>query len=165
MFSWFKKQKTSPTTTILAVTTGTVVSLKQVPDPVFSQRMMGDGVAIKPDFTTDLIVAPLSGQITLNDGHAFALTTAEGIEVLVHVGINTVALEGTPFQNLAIVGQKVAAGEPCIKVNWQMIQENRYNPLTMIVFPDDTLNQMQLNFAAGTCRIGKKMGQVALNHV
>src|SRR5437660_679419 len=100
------------TVRILAPLDGTVVELEKVPDPVFAQKMAGDGVAIDPSGA--VAVAPVAGKLVklFPGGHAFGISAAHGVEVIVHLGLDTVELKGTGFQNIAREGQDVQAGEP-----------------------------------------------------
>lgn len=100
--------------TILAPVTGRVVRLDEVPDPVFSQRMLGDGLAIDP--AEGLAVAPVSGTVhaLLTSGHAVGIRTDAGLEVLVHLGIESVKLAGI-FRPLVAPGHRVTAGQPLIQ--------------------------------------------------
>src|SRR5512138_697102 len=95
---------------------GRVLSLEQVPDPVFAERMLGDGVAIEP--TEGIAVAPVSGTLIVfhSAGHAFAIQErSSGIGVLVHVGLDTVELKGRGFERLAEQGDEVEAGETLLR--------------------------------------------------
>jgi len=94
---------------------GWATTLDEVPDPVFAQRMMGDGVAIQP--LGDTVVAPFDGEVvTLHEaGHAVSLRSAEGAEVLIHIGLDTVMLKGEGFTPLAAIGDRVSRGDPLIR--------------------------------------------------
>jgi len=94
---------------------GWATALDSVPDPVFADRMMGDGVAIQP--LGDTVVAPCDGEVTTLHaaGHAVALRSAEGAELLIHIGLDTVMLNGEGFNPLVAVGQTVARGDPLIR--------------------------------------------------
>ncbi len=94
---------------------GWVSALEDVPDPVFAQRMMGDGVAIHP--LGDTVVAPCDGEVTTlhEAGHAVALRSTEGAEILIHIGLDTVMLKGAGFTPLVSVGTSVARGDPLIR--------------------------------------------------
>ena len=102
MFGLFKKELK-----LIAPATGKTIDLSQVPDQVFAEKMAGDGVAI--EVTGDTIVAPADGELSLvfKTNHAFAMTLSNGIELLVHVGIDTVSLEGEGFERLTEPGQQV----------------------------------------------------------
>ncbi|WP_201022935.1 phosphoenolpyruvate--protein phosphotransferase [Sphingopyxis sp. H115] len=94
---------------------GWATTLDDVPDPVFAQRMMGDGVAIQP--LGDTVVAPFDGEVvTLHEaGHAVSLRSAEGVEILIHIGLDTVMLKGEGFTPLVAMGQTVSRGDPLIR--------------------------------------------------
>src|SRR3546814_20077124 len=94
---------------------GWATTLDDVPDPVFAQRMMGDGVAIQP--LGDTVVAPFDGEVvTLHEaGHAVSLRSAEGAEVLIHIGLDTVMLTGEGFTPLVAACDRVARGDPRIR--------------------------------------------------
>ncbi|MBM7825080.1 PTS system glucose-specific IIA component [Arcanobacterium pluranimalium] len=115
---------------------GSVVDVSQVPDPVFSQKMLGEGFAVQPDDGAELIVlAPVAGEIVkvFKTGHAFAMRTDQGVEVLVHIGLETVELKGEGFNVLAESGQSVQAGEPIVKVDAVRVKAAGYNLITPIV--------------------------------
>jgi PTS system D-glucosamine-specific IIA component/PTS system glucose-specific IIA component len=137
MFKFFnKKQKTD--LKLVAPATGTAIDLSKVPDPVFAQKMAGDGVAI--EITGDTIVAPADGTLALvfKTKHAFAMTLDNGIELLVHIGIDTVSLNGEGFEQLASEGTVVKAGTPIIKINKDFILEKGFSLITpvLITNPD-----------------------------
>ena len=100
---------------VLAPLDGTVVDLESVPDEVFAQKMAGDGVAIAP--SGQVAVAPLSGTLAVlfPGGHAFGISTEDGVELIVHIGLDTVELKGEGFENIATQGQAVQAGTPIVR--------------------------------------------------
>src|SRR5215831_10319269 len=100
---------------ILSPLSGQTWPLERVPDPVFAQKMVGDGISIDP--TDALLVAGCDGDITALHaaGHAVTLRTAEGLELLMHVGIDTVALKGEGFRPRVKVGDSVRTGAPLIE--------------------------------------------------
>lgn len=146
MFGFFKKKKKDETTTenrsndlkLVAPITGKSIPLSEVPDPVFAQKMAGDGLAINP--TGDVAVAPADGELTLvfNTKHAFALTTDNGAELLVHIGLETVSLNGEGFEQLVEQGTKVKAGTPIIKFDREFIKSKGLPIVTpvLITNPD-----------------------------
>ncbi|HCI78509.1 MAG TPA: PTS N-acetylmuramic acid transporter subunit IIBC [Ktedonobacter sp.] len=107
---------------ILAPIDGTVVELESVPDEVFAQKMAGDGVAIDPSGA--VAVAPISGTLAklFPGGHAFGIATDEGIELIVHIGLDTIELNGEGFENIATEGQTVQAGTPIVRFNRAVIE-------------------------------------------
>lgn len=132
MFNFFnKKQKTD--LKLFAPATGVAIDLSKVPDPVFAQKMAGDGIAI--DLTGETIVAPADGILTLvfKTKHAFALTLDNGIELLVHIGIDTVSLNGEGFEQLVPEGNVVKAGTPIIKINKAFILEKGFSLITPVL--------------------------------
>src|SRR5258705_11532111 len=100
---------------LLAPVSGVIYPLERVPDPVFSQKLAGDGISIDP--TDNILRAPCAGEILQRHaaGHAVTLKTAEGLEVLMHVGIDTVTLKGKGFTSRVKVGDKVETGAPLIE--------------------------------------------------
>ncbi len=112
---------------------GKVIVLTDVPDPVFASKALGDGVGIVP--SDGHVVAPVSGtMITVaNTGHAFGLKTDDGVEVLVHVGIDTVKMAGSGFEVLVADGQRVEAGEPLANVDLNAVKEAGYDTTTIVV--------------------------------
>ena len=120
------------TYTILSPTKGALVALEQVPDPVFGQKILGDGIAIDP--SEGIVRAPISGQIiNFNPNlHAFVIEN-NGLEILVHVGIDTVRLRGDGFTPLVTVGDTVSAGQPVLKFDLERICSSLETPLVLCV--------------------------------
>ncbi|HYU96042.1 MAG TPA: phosphoenolpyruvate--protein phosphotransferase [Sphingomicrobium sp.] len=119
--------------TVLAPLDGWCMPLAQVPDPVFAEGMIGDGVAIDP--VSAVVVAPCDGEITTvpAGGHAVSIRTAEGVDVLVHVGIDSVKLAGQGFQPLVRVGQSIRAGEDLIRFDLDIVARGAKSLVTPIV--------------------------------
>jgi glucose-specific phosphotransferase system IIA component len=99
---------------VLAPLDGTVVELEQVPDEVFAQKLAGDGVAIDP--SGNLAVAPIGGDLVklFPGGHAFGIDAGDGVELIVHIGLDTIELRGEGFKNIAREGQQVQPGTPIV---------------------------------------------------
>ena len=136
MFGFFKKKKDrteNNTLNLVAPVNGKTLPLSDVPDPVFAQKMAGDGIAIIPE--DDIIAAPTDGELTLvfNTKHAFAITTSTGVELLVHVGLETVSLNGEGFEQLAEVGTTVKAGTPILKINRDFIKSKNLPLITPVL--------------------------------
>lgn len=119
MFGLFKKNKES----YRSFGTGKVLSLTDVPDQVFSTKMMGDGFAI--ELTDGNVYAPVSGDVTLvfPTGHAFGITDANGVELLIHLGIDTVELNGKGFKSVVKQGDKVSQGDLLTTIDLDYIKE------------------------------------------
>ncbi|MFT4280161.1 glucose PTS transporter subunit IIA [Microbacterium sp.] len=112
---------------------GTVLALAQTPDPIFSGGLIGPGVAIDP--TGDRVVAPVGGTVVAvpATGHAIGIRTDEGVELLIHVGIDTVRLEGTHFTTRVVQGQRVAAGDLLMEFDAAAISAAGYSLVTPVV--------------------------------
>lgn len=118
------------------VTSGTPVPLSQVSDPVFSQQMLGPGAAMRSP--SGEVVAPASGVITLlyRTHHALILTTDGGMQLLVHVGVDTVSTSAG-FQALVEQGQHVQEGDPLLRVDWQALKDAGRDTTTVVVAMND----------------------------
>ena len=119
---------------VYSVAEGEVIALEQVKDPVFSQKMMGDGFAVEP--ANGNIVSPVSGTVSsiFPTKHALGLVTEAGLEVLVHIGLDTVSLEGKPFTVHVSEGQKVAAGDLLVTADLDAIRAAGRETSTIVVF-------------------------------
>lgn len=130
---------------VYSVADGQVVALEQVKDPVFSQKMMGDGFAVEPANGT--IVSPVSGTVSsiFPTKHALGLVTEAGLEVLVHIGLDTVSLEGKPFTVHVTEGQKVAAGDQLVTADLDAIRAAGRETSTVVVFTNaDAIKSVKL---------------------
>lgn len=128
MFGLFKKD-----VVILSPVNGQCVDLSQVPDEVFSKKMMGDGVALRP--SDGLFVAPADGELTMlfRTGHAYGMKIGKDVEILVHIGIDTVKLNGEGFELVAEQGQTVKAGDPIVRVDLDRIRALGYDLITPVI--------------------------------
>lgn len=118
---------------------GVVVALDDVPDPVFSGRIVGPGVAINPEHTTEggsTALAPVSGTVAKIHPHAYVITAAGGRSVLVHLGLDTVSLEGKGFTVLAAEGEAVSAGQPVITWSPARIKAGGLSPIVSVIALD-----------------------------
>jgi len=106
---------TPSTTRVLAPCSGRVLALADVPDPVFAAEMVGPGVAIDPDPGLSTVVSPIGGRVVKLHPHAFVVLGGDGVGVLVHLGIDTVKLDGAGFEVLAAEGADVEAGDPMVR--------------------------------------------------
>ncbi len=138
MFGLFKK-----TTKFYAPLTGKVVDLSQVPDEAFSDHIIGNGAAIMPDFDVDgygTVVTPVAGVVEMifRTNHAFGMKMADGTELIVHIGVDTVKLNGECFERLLEEGSQVEAGVPVIKVNFKAIAEKEIPIVTPLIITSPT---------------------------
>ena len=131
MFGLFKKEEFK----IVVPVDGMLIPLNEVPDQMFSQKLMGDGFAVIPE--GNIIVAPLSGvaESVFPTGHAVGIKTKDGIECIVHIGLDTVELNGEGFKPLIKQGTKIKAGDPMIESDRELISSKGYSVTTMVVFP------------------------------
>ena len=129
MFGLFKAKKEN----IVSPVDGDVVELEDVPDEVFSTKLAGDGLAIIPRSNT--FVAPVSGVVTkiFSTNHAFSIQTKSGLEVLVHIGLDTVELKGEGFKRLVEEGEKVSSGKPIIFADIEFIKAQGKDIVTPII--------------------------------
>ena len=122
---------------IVAVTDGQMIPLEDVKDEAFASKALGDGVAFLPD--SDYICAPANGVLSalFPTGHAFGITMNDGTELLVHIGINTVELNGEGFDTLLSQGDPVRAGQPVVRIDRNLIQKKGYDTTTMLIITNN----------------------------
>lgn len=145
----FSKKKQSSFVPFVAPITGSVLPLTEVPDPVFSQKMAGDGIAIMP--TEGLVVAPVSGKVAFlfPTSHAISLVSDSGLELLIHIGIDTVKLNGEGFQAFVRVGDEVKAGDKLIQFDLDRIKAAGYSPITPVLVTNHDVVEA-ITFTPGT---------------
>ncbi|WGE31338.1 PTS glucose transporter subunit IIA [Actinobacillus genomosp. 2] len=144
------KQAATKEVKVYAPLSGEIVNIEDVPDVVFSEKIVGDGVAIRPN--GDTIVAPVNGTIgkIFETNHAFSIESDEGVELFVHFGIDTVELKGEGFTRVAQEGQTVKAGDPIIKFDLELLETKAKSVLTPVVISNmDEISNLD-----------KKVGQV-----
>lgn len=135
--------------TLKAFLSGTAVPLEKVPDEVFSQHIMGDGMAIEP--TDNTVVAPADAEVTVvmeDSRHACGLTLANGMELLIHVGIDTVNMQGDGFEMFVKQGDKVRCGQPLLRFDPEKIKAAGYPTITVFVVTDEG-KAKNVTFATG----------------
>lgn len=115
---------------------GNEIPLEQVKDEAFSQKMMGDGVAIEPSGNS--VYAPCDGVLTVlfPTGHAFGIQRKDGVEILVHIGLDTVSLNGKGFKICKRQGEKVRRGEKIIEIDLPFIREQGLDPTTILLLTE-----------------------------
>ena len=134
MFGFLKRKQRE----IKAPVDGQVIALEDVDDEVFSQGMAGDGVAIKP--ITGEFTAPISGRVSkiFTTNHAYSIKSDKDLEILVHIGLDTVALGGKGFERVAQEGDEVEAGDVIIKADLSYLSEHAKDTVTPIIITDDS---------------------------
>jgi len=140
---------------IKAPLTGEIHPLSDVPDPVFAEKMMGDGFAITP--SEGVVVSPFDGEIVqvFHTKHAIGIRSKEGVEILIHVGLETVKLNGEGFDAHVTEGQNVNAGDHLLTFNIDYIKENAKSTITPVIFTNgaDVLENIKVT-ATGTVQKG-----------
>ncbi|WP_278627160.1 sucrose-specific PTS transporter subunit IIBC [Thomasclavelia cocleata] len=128
-----KEQESIKTEIINAPLTGRVAPINEAPDEIFAQKMMGDGIVIFP--TENILVAPVSGKITMifPSKHAIGIKTSDDVEILIHIGLDTVKLEGKPFTLLVNEGQEVKQGDKLMEIDFEMIEKAGYSSATPVI--------------------------------
>ena len=147
-------EKEKSPSVVYAPLTGKAVPLDQVPDPVFSGKVLGDGIAIIPE--DGRIVSPVDGQIesVAETGHAYGFSTEDGLELLVHVGLETVSLKGECFKVHVKEGDQVKKGDLVAEVDLVYLAEKNINPITPVLICSD-LDDQEMKCAEGAVEAGK----------
>lgn len=134
MFGFLKRK----TREVFSPVDGQIVALESVPDEVFSQKMVGDGVAVIP--MSNIFTAPIDGVVSkiFSTNHAYSIKSAKDLEVMVHIGLETVALEGKGFTRIANEGDEVKVGDVIIEVDLAYIREHAKDIITPIIISDES---------------------------
>lgn len=157
-----KTAATGESVDLVAVANGEVIAIEAVADPVFSGKMMGDGFAVEP--TDGTIVSPVSGMIksVFPTKHAIGIETKEGVEVLVHMGIDTVSLEGKPFSVKVKEGDQVQAGQVLAQVDLEALQQADKKATMIVVFTNmDKIQAFELT-QKGNQQAGNTIGTLSI---
>ncbi|MBS4217523.1 PTS glucose transporter subunit IIA [Bacillus sp. FJAT-49711] len=128
-----KKQEVSKTIELKAYVSGKILPLEDVPDPVFSKKMMGDGIAIEP--VEGKFVSPVDGEIiqVFPTKHAVGIRALNGAELLIHIGLETVSMNGEGFTSHVDVGEKVKTGDNLVTVDLEKVKEKATSTITPII--------------------------------
>ena len=150
------QEKENVLATVLAPLTGKAVSLSEVPDPVFAEKVIGDGIAIIPE--DGKIVSPVDGEVSsiAETGHAYGFTADNGLEVLVHVGLETVSLKGECFKVYAKAGDKVKAGDLVAEVDLNLLKEKGLNSISPVLLCSD-LEEKEILYTEGNVKAGESV--------
>ena len=143
MLNLFKKNKSIE---IVSPITGKILPIEEVPDKVFSEKMIGDGVAIEPK--EGKVVSPIDGIVTtiFPTNHAIGLITKEGLEILIHIGLDTVELNGLGFNRRIEKDSKVKKGDILMEFDSNLILENGKSPITPIIITNmDKVKKLEKN--------------------
>ncbi|MCM3567939.1 PTS glucose transporter subunit IIA [Neobacillus mesonae] len=128
---FFGKKETS--VTLVSPITGKVVKIEDVPDQVFNQKMIGDGIAVEP--AEGVVVAPIDGEIVqiFPTNHAVGIRNKDGLEILIHIGMETVAMEGEGFQGHVIQGDTVKAGDKLVTFDLDLVKDKAESIISPVV--------------------------------
>lgn len=140
--------------TIVSPANGTAVTLEQVPDAVFADKILGDGMAVIP--SDGKFVSPIDGEVAsvADSLHAIGFQTEDGLDVLIHIGLDTVKLNGEGFQVFVNVGDKVKKGDLVAEVDLEVLANNGLNPITPVIVCDG-LDDRELLYTEGKTEAGK----------
>lgn len=148
---FFSKNTTIPKTIELkAYVSGTIVKLEDVPDPVFSEKMMGDGIAIEP--IEGKIVSPVDGEIiqVFPTKHAIGIKTNNGVEILIHIGLETVAMNGEGFNAHVSQGEKVRVGDSLVTFDLELVKEKAKSTIIPIIITNtDKMEKIEKPILSG----------------
>ncbi|WP_248735063.1 PTS sugar transporter subunit IIA [Neobacillus rhizosphaerae] len=163
MFSRFKKSPTN-SEELFAPVNGDVVEITEVPDVVFSQKMMGDGFGIIPK--DGRVLSPVEGKIVqiFPTKHALGIETKSGLELLIHIGLETVTLKGEGYDVIVSEGQSVKVGDPLVNVDLQLLEEHSLEIITPVVITNfaDKVKRLHVT-TEGTVSAGQAIAIVELN--
>lgn len=146
-------QETYPDDAIVSVSDGTLMNIENVNDKAFSQKLLGNGIAIK--LKNDFVCSPANGTLEtmFPTGHAFGVLTNEGVELLVHIGLDTVKAKGDGFDVLVKQGEKVRAGQPIVRVDRAKLEKAGYDLTTMLVITNANNQEIDLK-ESGNVNVG-----------
>ncbi|SHF14655.1 PTS system IIA component, Glc family [Seinonella peptonophila] len=132
----FGRTNSNSKETLFAPLSGQIVPLDQVPDAAFAEKMLGDGVAIQP--AEGEVVAPIEGEVVTipPTKHAIGIRSPQGVEILIHIGLDTVQLKGEGFETLVEEGQRVSVGQPLLRFQLDLLQAKGLNTVTPVVITD-----------------------------
>ena len=150
----FFKKKEKEMKKLLAPVSGKLIAIEKVNDPVFAQKMMGDGFAMK---TSDgIIVSPVEGTIVtvFPTKHAVTINSVDGREVLIHLGVDTVSLKGEGFETFVEENQKVKVGDKLVKMDVEFIEKNAKSSMPIVVFTNLSEGE-SVKLVEGTVKAGE----------
>lgn len=141
MFKAFKKNKSNQNIELFSPASGKIMKMEEVNDPIFSQKMMGDGFAVYPK--GGIVTSPVEGEIVsiFPTKHAIGIKTVYGEEVIIHIGINTVELEGKPFELFVSAGDKVNTFTKLVHIDLAYLEERGIDPSVIVVFTNLSENR------------------------
>lgn len=162
MFGFGKKKKVVDDDSIYAPVNGEVIDLSEVSDPVFAQKAMGDGLGVKP--SDGHIVSPVAGTVSMvaSTKHALGLTMANGLEVLIHMGVDTVDLKGAPFTVNVKPGDIVNGGDSVATIDLDQVRDAKLDDVIIVVFTNTADKLDHLDVKTGKTDAKDKIGSVTV---
>lgn len=162
MFGFGKKKKVVDDDSIYAPVNGEVIDLSEVSDPVFAQKAMGDGLGVKP--SDGHIVSPVAGTVSMvaSTKHALGLTMANGLEVLIHMGVDTVDLKGAPFTVNVKPGDIVNGGDSVATIDLDQVRDAKLDDVIIVVFTNTADKLDHLEVKTGKTNAKDKIGSVTV---
>ncbi len=129
-------QKKTDANSIFTPADGNFVSLETVPDPIFSNKLVGEGFAINP--SNGNIVSPVTGEVThiSHTNHVMTIRNSEDIDVLIHIGLETASIKGDYFKAIVTMGQSVQKGDPLIEFDLDYLNKNAFSSLILVILPN-----------------------------
>lgn len=144
MFNFFKKKKSIE---FKSPITGKAIEISQVPDEVFASKMLGDGLAFEP--SEGVLYSPVDGEIVqvFPTKHAVGIKTEDGIEILLHIGIDTVSMKGEGFENFVSQGERVKTGQKLVSFDLNLIKEKAKSTITPLIITNmDIIESIESNY-------------------
>ena len=153
MFKLFGKSKDDQA--LMAIGNGQVIDLSEVEDPVFSQKMMGDGYGFRPE--DGKFYSPVAGTISMvpETKHGIGISTTDGLELLIHMGIDTVELKGSPFEILVKEGDTVKIGDPIAIMDLNQVEDAGKKTTTMVIITNSDNLKLSAKSSTGTKKVGE----------
>lgn len=163
MFKFFKKNHKN-NCHFIAPMTGEIIAIQDVPDRVFSEKMMGDGFAVNP--TAGLVCSPCDGTILqiFPTSHALVLKSVHGLEIIIHIGLDTVKLKGEGFKRHVETGQQVKAGDLLLEIDMDFIKNNAKSLISPIVITNLDMIE-DLNIQYKSYKMKDNIGYVTLKEM
>ncbi len=145
---WFGEKKNKTEEIIMSPLDGKVVDLVEVPDPTFSEKMIGEGVAIIPE--NGRVLSPVNGEIIqiFPTKHAVGIRSEQGLEILIHIGLETVTMNGDGFTAFVSAGDRVELGQPLIEFSIEKVEANAKSTITPVVITNpDHIGHLQVSLS------------------
>ncbi len=159
----FGKKEEVKSVDIFAPLSGAAVSLETVPDPVFAEKMMGDGIAIEP--TEGIIVSPVKGEVlqVFPTKHAVGLKAENGAEILIHIGLETVSMNGEGFEAHVSEGSKVEVGDQLVTFDMNLVKEKAKSTITPVIITNSDQVTIEKQLSSSVQRASNVVMTVTMN--